>query len=395
MARTFWTTVKILLKTPSVLIWCIAFPLFMAVMFTAMLSGISSDGSVDPVPVAVVRDESWDGSGFAQVVDALAAQGDDQLLDAADVDSLDAGVALIKQGDVAGVYAVDATGTPQVTLAPDGYASSSASSLSGTILESVADGYSQNRALFEGQLRNNPTALANPSAITDALSLSVGTERLSATRSTPDEAVRYYYALLAMVTLLVGSQTASSSVCALQPNVSVLGARRSVAGQSRARQLLGVICGCWAVSFASSLLTFCLVRFGAGVDFAGREGLCLVGLAVATLSSTALGALVAALPLRGGAETRSSMLIALTMGLSTFAGLYGQPSMTLADNLARACPAEAWLNPPRLVSDLFYSLYYYDALAPFALRVAACVGIAALMFGVSTVFLRRQRYEHL
>ncbi len=69
--------------------------------------------------------------------------------------------------------------------------------------------------------------------------------------------------------------------------------------------------------------------------------------------------------------------------------------MELSDALAQAWPPEAWLNPARLIADLFYSLYYYDSLNPFGLRLLVCAAMAVVFFAVSAVFLRRQRHEHL
>ena len=75
--------------------------------------------------------------------------------------------------------------------------------------------------------------------------------------------------------------------------------------------------------------------------------------------------------------------------------MYGTPAMALADRVARACPAEAWLNPPKLISDMFTSLYLYQDLAPFLLRAGACVGLAALLLLAAATVFGRQRYEHL
>ena len=92
---------------------------------------------------------------------------------------------------------------------------------------------------------------------------------------------------------------------------------------------------------------------------------------------------------------RSGALLALVLGLCVIAGMVGTGSMELSDALAQAWPPEAWLNPARLIADLFYSLYYYDSLSPFGLRLLACAAMAGALFAASAVFLRRQRYEHL
>ena len=206
--------------------------------------------------------------------------------------------------------------------------------------------------------------------------------------------VRFYYALLGMASIFA-AQLAEQSVWRLQPTASAEGARRAVSGTSRMRLLIPTIAGCWVVSTAFLAIAFGYICLTAHIDFAGREPLCLIGIAVASLLSCGLGALVGSLPGRMGSDSRRGLLTAVTCLLSLFAGLYGQPTMELADSVAKAFPAATWINPVCLVRDLFYSVYYYDALAPFALRIAAGTAMAAVFLAISAAFMRRYTHEHL
>ena len=48
-----------------------------------------------------------------------------------------------------------------------------------------------------------------------------------------------------------------------------------------------------------------------------------------------------------------------------------------------------------MVTDTFYSLYYYDSLVPFAEKVGLLLAMTAVVFAVSALFVRRQRYASL
>lgn len=74
MFNTIITTVKTLLRRPSTWVWGALFPIALSTMFMFMFVNLSSDGTVDPVPVAVVADETWDASTFKDVGD-VACQG--------------------------------------------------------------------------------------------------------------------------------------------------------------------------------------------------------------------------------------------------------------------------------------------------------------------------------
>lgn len=446
MWTTFKTTVRTLLLTPSAVVWTLIFPIVLATVFNFMFEPMRSTGSVEAVDVAVVVDDAWEDSPFSQVVDTLS-EADEPLLAVHPVATEQEARELIAEGSVAGAYIVDAagnegnaeqsgsgeldavdaagpadaagaasgsgttagssdvsdstssagsTGAPRIILAPAGSGTGSDASydVNRAILESVATSYLQSEALIEELATHDPMALSDPTTIENALGLSVSVREVSLTHAQPDSMVRFYYALLGMASIFA-AQLAGESVWHLQPTSSAAGARRTVSSTSRMRLLIPTIGACWAVSTTFLAIAFGYICLTAHIDFSGREGLCLVGIAAASLLSCGIGALVGALPGRMGSDSRRGILTALTCLLSLFAGLYGEPTMKLADTIAQALPAATWLNPVCLIRDLFYTVYYYDTLVPFALRLAACMGIAAALLTVSAACMRRSAHEHL
>ena len=446
MWTTFKATVRTLLLTPSAVVWTLIFPIVLATVFNFMFEPMRSTGSVEAVKVAVVADDAWEDSPFSQVVDTLS-EADEPLLAVHPVATEQEARELIAEGSVAGAYIVDAagnegnaeqsgsdeldavdaagpadaagaasgsgtaagssdvststssagsTGAPRIILAPAGSGTGSDASydVNRAILESVVTSYLQSKALIEELATHDPVALSDPTTIENALGLSVSVREVSLTHAQPDSMVRFYYALLGMASIFA-AQLAGESVWHLQPTSSAAGARRTVSSTSRMRLLIPTIGACWAVSTTFLAIAFGYICLTAHIDFSGREGLCLVGIAAASLLSCGIGALVGALPGRMGSDSRRGILTALTCLLSLFAGLYGEPTMELADTIAQALPAATWLNPVCQIRDLFYTVYYYDTLIPFALRLAACMGIAAALLTVSAACMRRSAHEHL
>ena len=446
MWTTFKATVRTLLLTPSAVVWTLIFPIVLATVFNFMFEPMRSTGSVEAVEVAVVADDAWEDSPFSQVVDTLS-EADEPLLAVHPVATEQEARELIAEGSVAGAYIVDAagnegnaeqsgsdeldavdaagpadaagaasgsgtaagssdvstvtssagsTGAPRIILAPAGSGTGSDASydVNRAILESVVTSYLQSEALIEELATHDPVALSDPTTIENALGLSVSVREVSLTHAQPDSMVRFYYALLGMASIFA-AQLAGESVWHLQPTSSAAGARRAVSGTSRMRLLIPTIGACWAVSTTFLAIAFGYICLTAHIDFSGREGLCLVGIAASSLLSCGIGALVGALPGRMGSDSRRGILTALTCLLSLFAGLYGEPTMELADTVAHVFPAATWLNPVCLIRDLFYTVYYYDTLVPFSLRLAACAGIAAVLLAVSAACMRRSAHEHL
>ena len=458
MWTTFKATVRTLLLTPSAVVWTLIFPIVLATVFNFMFEPMRSTGSVEAVKVAVVADDAWEDSPFSQVVDTLS-EADEPLLAVHPVATEQEARELIAEGSVAGAYIVDAvgnegnaeqsgsdeldaidaagpadaagaasdpdnadaagaasgsgtaagssdvststssagsTGAPRIILAPAGSGTGSDASydVNRAILESVATSYLQSEALIEELATHDPVALSDPTTIENALGLSVSVREVSLTHAQPDSMVRFYYALLGMASIFA-AHLAGESVWRLQPTSSAAGARRTVSSTSRMRLLIPTIGACWAVSTTFLAIAFGYICLTAHIDFSGREGLCIVGIAASSLLSCGIGALVGALPGRMGSDSRRGILTALTCLLSLFAGLYGEPTMELADTIAQALPAATWLNPVCLIRDLFYTVYYYDTLVPFSLRLAACAGIAAVLLAVSAACMRRSAHEHL
>ena len=340
----------------------------------------------------VVADAAYKGSAFADVVDELGASGDDQLLAVHAFATADEAREALSAGDVLGIVSVDAEGTPLLVVTPSS-GGVGVEQIGRTVLGTVVDTYVRNADLVAGIAADNPLALADPNRVEEALSRGSVTEQVSLTHAAPTESVRYYYALLGMAALFCG-QVGMLAICETQPNLSALGARRALGATSRGKTLAATLAASWLVSFACLIVAFLYMRFAVGIDFSGREGLCVAAIAAAALLSTALGTLLGSLP-KVGLGVKTGLLTALTCFLSLFAGLYGEPCMALADSIARSFPALASINPAKVITDVFYSLYYYDSLVPFAQKIGILLAMAAALFAVSALFIRRQRYASL
>ncbi len=421
MWTTFKTTIRRLLLTPSAVVWTLIFPIILATVFNFIFEPMRAKTSIEAIDVSVVADDSWNASPFSAVVETLA-EADEPLIALHAVASEQEARDLLEQGEVEGAYLVEKTGSanedapkegegadastvvaaetaamlvPRVILSPAGNGASSDSShdINRSIIESIATSYLQSEALIEQIAASSPAALADVDAIEQALSLDVPVREVSLTHAQPDAMVTYYYALLGMASMFA-AQLAEEHVWRLQPMASAEGARRAVSGTSRMRLLIPTVGACWAVSSAFLAIAFGYICLTAHIDFGGREALCLAGITAASLLSCGIGAVVGALPGRLEKDSRSGLLTAVTCLLSLFAGLYGAPAMELADAVARAFPAAAWLNQVCLIRDMFYGVYYYDTLVPFALRLLACFGIGAALLAVATGLSRRSAHEY-
>ncbi|WP_303203179.1 ABC transporter permease [Raoultibacter timonensis] len=393
MFNVFKGALMVLTRKRELFIWSLAFPILLSTMFMLMFANLDDATAFDPVATAVVADAHYDeATAFSSVIDELGEEGDDQLLDIRTFATVDEARNALTAGEVIGIVSVEADGTPKLAVSPDS-GGLGVEQIGRTILDTVMNTYVRNADLLASVAADNPLALADPDLVEEALTHGNATVQVSLTHSTPVQSVRYYYALLGMAALFCG-QVGMLAICETQPNLTPLGARRAIGATSRGKTLVATLAASWAISFACLLVAFLFIRFVVGVDFAGREGMCVVAIAVAALFATSLGTLLGSLP-KVGFGVKTGLLTGLTCLLSLFAGLYGEPCMDLADQIAREAPVLAAVNPAKVVTDAFYSLYYYDSLVPFAEKAGILLIMTVVLFAVSALFVRRQRYASL
>ena len=297
MGTLFASTLRALVREKSLFIWSLAFPILMATIFMFMFANLDGAMEFDPVPTGVVADEAWDTSPFSAVAEALGERGDDQLLDVCRFADGEAAASALVDGEVMGVFSVDEDGEPVLSLAPGLQIGQTTDmdAIDRSILESVVGTYVRDADLMTSIARENPGAFADPGRLEALFSSVDATEEVSLTHAAPKESVRFYYALFAMAALF-GAQIAVVAVCWTQPNLSPLGARRALGAIGRTRTLLATLLACWLLSFCCLLIAFLYTRLVVGVDFAGREGLCVAGLGAASLLACALGTALGSLP---------------------------------------------------------------------------------------------------
>lgn len=393
MRSTFRYTLKSLIRTPSILVWTMVFPIVLSTLFGAMFQNLDSEAyHLDPIPVAVVQDENYDNaSAFQALLDAPIMR-DSELFDVHLVDAPSSAQELLKSEDVIGYITLNSESDASLVISPVGEPNSM-EGVERTLLADIVQAYAHNKAALEYVIKSNPERLSDSSFLKGIFNQEAFTEEISITHGKSAQSMRYYYALLGFAAMLAANAGLTVTLT-MQPNTSSLGARRSVSGKSRASTLLGGLLAAWILSFAALIIAFCYMRFIIGVDFGGREPACILGLGISSIMSVSLGALVASLP-RIAPGPKSGILMGLTVFLGLFAGLYGSAAMGLSDLVAKKAPLLASINPAKVVSDMFYGLYVYTDLEPFAKSIGVLLILTCVFALLSAFFMRKVRHAHL
>lgn len=403
------------LRNSTVVIWVVVFPILLATLLMVMLGDMTSNRYLGTIELGVVTDDAFasdEATGLRELLAGLASDGGEVLdaagglMESSDSQDEDAPLSLAltgyendgaaRQGLLAGevemVVGADADGMPELTVPP--------SSMNGTaesVVQAVLDRYVQASRAASELAAADPEALSAPEAAMqlarDMAGDDVATEQLDIMRVEPRMATRFYYAVLGFSSIM-GSNVAALMVERMRANMSPVGMRMQVSSARPARQLLAALMASWLIVFACLVVALAYLVVVAGVSFAGREVLALAACAACALVSCAFGAFIWSLPWPSQTAKDISLTLS-TLALSLPAGLYGDPAMALSDWLTAHLPWLQTINPAVQATNAFYTLTYYDSLAPFAATLATLGAMAAVLFGASAFFMRRQRYASL
>lgn len=426
MWSTFLNTMRVNLREKSSVFWLFCFPIILSTMFMGMFGNIGEVYEIHTMRFAVVADANFcratnarqmlhamqrnplrnEGCGNAMegaAPDTASGQVGSELrnlLELQAVSNVKEAKGLINADHgVRGYINATEDGLLNLTISRASVASvnddtgNSGFSASLNILHGAV-GVFNRRAITVTELLNTDSGVFRDATFTKEMGdTPTFTKDVSLTHFKPTESIRFYYALLAM-TALMSMTFATTTVCATQANLSALGMRRSLAPLSKFNQLMGGFLASWLCASVSMVVATLYVHFVCKVDFGGRWPVLVLALLLASLTANALGTLIGSLPkLTSGVKI--GITTALSCVLSIFSGLYGTGAMNLSDWTQRNAPGFAIVNPTQQITNLFYDLLYYDSYAPFLRTSGILLAMTVLALTLSTIFLRRQRYEHL
>lgn len=426
MWSTFLNTMRVNLREKSSLFWLFCFPIILSTMFMGMFGNIGEVYEIHTMRFAVVADANFCKATNARQMlhamqrDPLRNEGCGNAMEGTAPDTASGQVGS-ELGNLLELQAVpnvkEAKGLINADHGVRGYINATEDGLLNLTISraSVAavnddtgnSGFSASLNILHGavgmfnrrtitvtELLNTDPGVFREATFTKARGdTPTFTKDVSLTHFKPTESIRFYYALLAM-TALMSMTFATTTVCATQANLSTLGMRRSLAPLSRFNQLMGGFLASWLCASVSMVVATLYIHFVCKVDFGGRWPVLVLALLLASLTANALGTLIGSLPkLTSGVKI--GITTALSCVLSIFSGLYGTGAMNLSDWIQRNAPGFAIVNPTQQITNLFYDLLYYDSYAPFLRTSGILLAMTVLALALSTIFLRRQRYEHL
>ena len=199
-----------------------------------------------------------------------------------------------------------------------------------------------------------------------------------------------YYTLIAMACMYTG-MLGLTSINNCLANMSNKGKRISVSPNKKSTIVLSSLIGSYIVSLLGLSILLLFLLFVLKVDFGNNMLLVILLSMVGSLAGISLGVLVASVfKLSEGAKT--GIIIAISMFLSVLSGMTG---VTLKYVIDTNVPIVNLINPNNLITDGFYSLYYYNTLDRYFRDLIYLIIFVIICLVISFFSLRREQYDSI
>lgn len=375
----FLTRLKCIARDRALMFWTLIYPLILATFFSLAFGNLASADNFKSIPIAVVDSAEYQNDKNFQT--ALTSVSDDnadavQKLFHVSLLSESAAADSLKSGLIKGYIVYD--GTMHIVVKESG--------IDQTILKSFADNYLQMSSAYKTVLMSDPSRAQ--SIIIDGEKDFI--QSVSPNSKPANASIVNYYALISMA-VMMGGFFGKKEIEDIQADMTSRGARLNMSPVSKMRAFGYSMCAAILIQFISLLILIAYLAFALKVDFGGQIGYILILCFFGSLLGVSFGAFITAV-VKGGSGVKTAVMIAVSMLLSSVAGLQA-PNLKYI--VTHAVPALAYINPANLITDAFYSLYYYTAYTRFFINVALLGVFSVVFFIVVVLKTRRQRYASL
>ncbi len=385
-------TIKTLSKNKVLIFWTFVFPIILGILFNMSFSNIEKDEMLQIFDIAVVDNNEFKAQEiYRETLNELSSDNNENKLFNIKYVTEDEADLLLDNLDIKG-YIVFKNDEPQVVIKENGTYQ--------TLIKFVITEIGQNQTIIEDlskksieeEISNGNYSVDTEKIINDILN-KIKNEQINL-KNISKSNLHYmqieYYTLIAMA-CMYGGMLGLTAINNCLANMSNKGKRISVSPNRKSIIVLSSALGAYVVSLVGLALLIIFLKLGLKADFGNNITLVILLSAVGNLAGISLGVLIASIfKVSEGAKT--GIVIAITMFLSVLSGMMG---VTLKYVIDKNIPIINLVNPNNLITDGFYSLYYFDTLDRYFRDVRYLLIFIGICLVISFISLRREKYDSI
>jgi len=182
-----------------------------------------------------------------------------------------------------------------------------------------------------------------------------------------------------------------NEVIAIQGDLSPQGARVNVAPTHKLKVFTVSIMAAATVQLFVIFVLLAFLTFILKINFGTQIGYILLTCIIGTLTGVTFGTCIASV-VKAGEGVKVGLLIGLSMLMSFLSGMMYDKMKYIVNTKV---PILGYLNPANLITDCFYSLYYYNNHIQFFKDIILLCGFTAVFGIITYLVLRRQKYASI
>lgn len=384
-------SLKILFKNKMLIFWTFAFPIILGTLFNLAFSDIEKNEKLDIIDIAIVNNKEFqEDKIYKESFKVLSdKKNKDRLFDTKYV-SLDEAKELLANDEITGYLIIK--DTPKVVVTTSG--------INETVFKHVVEEITQTKDIIgnlteekikkeivSGNININYAVIykevAEIAQSSEANIKDISSSNLSYT-------MIEFYTLIAMA-CLYGGILSMVSINYNLANMSSNGKRIAVAPTSKNKLIFSSVLASYIAQVIGIALLFIYTIFVLKVDYGNNLPQIILLALVGCLAGLSLGVVVSCL-VKSNENVKTGIIISITM-LGCF--LSGMMGITMKYIIDKNIPIINKLNPASMITDGFYSLYYYETLDRYYFNIISLLIFAFIMISLSIFSLRRQKYDSI
>ena len=390
--HNFKYTLKTLFKNKMLIFWTFAFPLILGTFFKMAFSNIETSEKLDIIDIGIVNDSNFENNViYKEAFKTLSDEENEDRLFNAKYVNLDEAKNMLNNKEITGYLVID-NDTPKIVISSNG--------INETILKLVTEEITQTSSLIQTKAENEVRKeimsgnynIDYEKIYKNVLEV-INNENVklnNISNSNLSYTMIEYYTLIAM-TCLYGGILSMTAINYNLANISSKGKRVAISPVNKIKIILSSTFASYVVQLIGLLLLFVYSIFVLKVNYGNNLILVILLALVGSLSGLSLGTFVGTV-FKFNENAKVGLVIAITM-LGCF--LSGMMGITMKYIVDKNIPIVNKLNPASMITDGFYSLYYYNTLDRYYFDVISLVIFACIMLGISFISLRRQKYDSI
>ncbi len=384
--HNFKYSLKILLKNKSLIFWTFAFPILLGTLFNMAFSNIEKSEKLSIIDIAIINSDEFDNDKiFKETMQTLSDDNNKNKIFNITYTDISKAKKMLLNEEITGYLKFNENNIDIIV---------NSSGINETILRSIVDEIEREKEVINTLVKKETekgnidyTAIYNKIALllnnSNATLKDISNKNLSYT-------MIEYYTLVAMA-VLYGALISMNVVNYKLANMNSVGKRTAVSKVGKGKLLLGSLLASYIVQMLSLLILLVYTIFVLKVDYGSDIMHVILLIAIGSLASLTLGLGVSTM-LKTNENAKTGILIAITMLWSTLSGMMGITTKYVID---KNIPILNILNPANMITDAFYSLYYYDTLNRFYSNIISLLVFSLIMIIISYESLRRQKYDSI